>query len=205
MYYSMDLKNIKEDLEKAKSAIEDAKLPKELEKIAFSKIMDKILEEAPSKKKRKPIKTHSYKNGKRKKSENEEKNKLEQEKQDIIDSLSRSKYPLIYKLESALDLSLFVLKIVEEEKEIRGLTTGQIFAVLKDTFKIVKSHAAIGMALMEANIYTDRTKVNLGGTFTYKYELMQKGEDYINSVIKKIQQENAHENQEKSPKDLDKP
>ncbi|MEK6833024.1 MAG: hypothetical protein AABY32_03165 [Nanoarchaeota archaeon] len=175
-----------EELKKAKEIIENAKLPEEFQKIAFSKMMDHLLgSNEPMKKerfpdKRRPPKKHISK------VENEDAKKLQGENELIISSLSRSKYSIIYKLESALDQSLFLLQIAEKEKKIKGLTPGQISTILKDVFKIMKTPSSVSMSLMKATEYADRKKINLGGTFAYKYEIMHKGEEYINERVEKL-------------------
>ncbi len=190
---------LKEELKKAGNIIKDAKLPEELQKIAFSRMMDDILGHSqPLKNRTKSNKKKGYKN-RNPKGENEEAKKLKEESDLIIDSLSRSTHSIIYKLVSALDQSLFILQIAEKEKSIRGLTPGQISTILKSVFKIMKTQAAVSMALMKAVEYTDKKKIKLGGTFAYKYEIMHKGEDYIDKKIGKIKEEdNSYESSEES-------
>ena len=187
-------------MKEAKESIEVAGLPKEFQKIAFSKFMDKLLDDKNSKKMRKSDKARVYaRDGeKKRKGKNEANVKLQEETQKMINTLSRSKNSVIYKLETALEQSLFILKIAEDEHSIRGLTPGQISSVLKSVFKIATTQAAVSMALMKAAEYTDRKKINLGGTFAFKYEIMQKGEDYLEKRLKEVnnQESKMPENEE---------
>ena len=178
----MDFERIKIELEKAKTSLENAKLSGEEKKIIFSKITDKILENESLTHTIKSEKKKSHKKIKIIKGENETRKRLKEEEDNLVKMLSRSKYSIIYKLESALNQSFFLLKIAEE-KNVKGLTPGQISNILKEVFKIKKSQAAVSMALMKATEYADRKKINLGGTFAYKYEIMKRGEDYINKKL----------------------
>lgn len=187
----MDYIKIKTEMENAKKAIEGSSLSEEEKQSALSKLMDKIIENNSEKGGKPMNKPTSRKSPKKTvKKYDDSTIQVDSEKDELVNSLSRSEHNILYKMEKALDQALYLIKKAEEEKEIKGLTPTQISKILKEVFKINKSHHAISMALMKAVTYTDRNKIVVRGSPAYKYIIMHKGEEYLKKTIKEIEESN---------------
>lgn len=191
----MDTKRIKEigeELREARIAVESAGLPEQYRKDAFNELMKKIIHgggeiiqkrqaSISGKRRNSKIKTTS-------KNVKDETEKIESEIERLVEILSRTKHSVVYKLESAIEQSLYLLKIAEEEGKISGLTPTQISKVLRDVFRINKSPNAISMAMLKAVDYADRKKITAYGVAAYRYQIMHKGEEFIKERLKEMKE-----------------
>ena len=173
-----DQEELKKRVETAKNAV--VGLDPELKGIAFKTILDKLLCEGE------PRKTSARSNKKKslakverglKKTSNEN-----EEVKELINSIDRTKYAGIHALSSALDRSLYLLKIVGEHGK-DGLTPSDIARILTEKFRIRTTSNAVSMALMKAHDYVDRKGTSVGNAVTYRYFLMHTGDEYIKNKL----------------------
>lgn len=171
-------KELKEELEEAQKTVEGLKEP--FKTMAFEKILNSLINESQNKKhKPSPKISNKHKKGDTK--------RTDEETQKIIQSLNRTEYPLIRKLDKSLDLALYLI-LEMEKKGYDSLSPSQITEILNKVFRKNIKQPAIAMALMKADEYTHRVPFTIKGGTSFKYKLMEKGEDYIKSIIKNIQQ-----------------
>ncbi|MDD5178016.1 MAG: hypothetical protein PHT54_01900 [Candidatus Nanoarchaeia archaeon] len=165
----MDTEKLKEKVDAAKESVKDLEEP--LKSKAFEMILSKLLNEKPI------ITTQNSEvvNYSEKPYEEDIADKLT----DIIDSTS---YPLMYKLNRALDLALYILYIAKNEHDEDGLTPSQVSKILSIKFRIPASPNSISMALMKAGNLVDRRTVNTMGGAAYKYRIMHAGEEYLKNL-----------------------
>jgi len=170
----MTVDDIKGKLEEAQDAV--ANLEEPFKTMAFKRLLEQIAPEdtceikIPSKKK--------VKSAKIKKSIQ----KIDEETQKIVSSLNRTKYPIVKKLSKSLDLALYTIHIMGEEG-YDGLNPSQIVSILNGVFKKNVKSPAIGMALMKADEFTHRIPFTYKGGKSYKYQIMEKGEGYVEKLI----------------------
>jgi len=167
-----NMETLKKLVAQAKEAVEELEEP--LKSEGFKTILAKLLEsnsknEGQEKSKKISIKQQSI--GKDKDVEN------------ICFSINRTEFPKMYKLNKALDRSLYVLKIVREDLDIEGLLPLQISKILNSTFKLKTTAASINMALGNAKTYVDRKPVKVQGGQGYKYFLMHEGEEHLKKIL----------------------
>lgn len=188
----METSKIKEKVNQAKEAVEDLEEPLKTE--AFRKVLDNLLnldhlKENDLKENWKKSKNEKTKKKSKSKTLGEAglavKKELEGKKRKLSDMLNRSEHPLIYKLEKVLPQSMYLLKIMKE-KNVESLTPPEIQFILKETFGIKSKAEHISTALNRkgSKPYTDRTRIRIGKTVAYKYNIMKAGEDYIGEKIK---------------------
>ncbi len=103
----------------------------------------------------------------------------------MIESINRTEYPEIHKLQTNLDRALFILEIMKR-KDYDGLNPSQIRFILSEVFRIKSNLAAISMALINDKNYTEKGTVSYKGSRANKYRIMQSGEDYIKKKISEI-------------------
>jgi hypothetical protein len=159
-----------------------------LRKIAFQKVLDKLLDDgllqenrtvSKNKSKKTISKAASFKKGPIKK---KEKDPILLK---LLEQIDRTKYPDIHSLTKVLDQSLFILKIAKDEFKVDGLLSGQIDVLLKEAFRIKKSVGSIRMALMRSVKYTDRS----GEGNKILYKIMHDGEVYLSGVLEDIKKD----------------
>jgi len=185
----MEEKTLKERLEEAQEAVSNLEEP--FKKMAFEKILNSLfVQEAPQSNniKKNVEQIQRVKKEKKTMTNGNSKKRVDEETQEMINQLNRTEHTIIKKMEKALDLSMYLLKVMEE-KGYKSLTPSQIADILSEVFKKKISKAAVGMALMKADEYIDRDKTIFRGAISYKYRLVDKGEDYINSLIETLEQE----------------
>mgnify|MGYP001608754589 FL=1 len=177
----MENQNYKEKLEEIQKAVA------ELEEPLKSKAIDKLLEEAfnsgnshKSEKQVKRERTPQVRKIQAKRSEVIREHEMEDKK--MLESINRTEYPKIHKLQINIDKALFVLEIMKE-KSYDGLNPSQIRAILSEVFRIKANLAAISMALINDKHYTEKEAVSYKGTQANKYRIMKSGEDYIKKKI----------------------
>jgi biotin operon repressor len=103
----------------------------------------------------------------------------------ILQSLDRTKYPLLSKLSMALDKALYILKIIKDDLNVDGLTPLQIAIILTEKFRIPITREAISMALYDDTEKVDRVS-GKEKSRAYTYRIMSRGEEYINNLLQKI-------------------
>ena len=180
----MENQNYKEKLEEIQKAVA------ELEEPLKSKAIDKLLEEAfnsgnshKSEKQVKRERTPQVRKIQAKRSEVIREHEMEDKK--MLESINRTEYPKIHKLQINIDKALFVLEIMKE-KSYDGLNPSQIRAILSEVFRIKANLAAISMALINDKHYTEKEAVSYKGTQANKYRIMKSGEDYIKKKIAEL-------------------
>jgi hypothetical protein len=184
------MEDIKKRLEDAQDAVRNLDEP--FKTMAFQKILNNMFPEqestSPTAKSKKPSKrTGLSKEGPARKREDEETQKM-------VESVNRTEYPKMKNLDKTLDMALYTLKIMEE-KGYKNLTPSQIKEVLS-VFRKKVNVPAISMALLKADEYVDRVKAIHKGAVSYKYYLVDKGEDYIQKVL----ESNARKSDDNSEK-----
>lgn len=189
----MEEKTLKERLEEAQEAVSNLDEP--FKKMAFEKILNSLfMQEAPANNNAPQNKApaQKFKKEKRVTSNGNSKKRIDEETQEMINQLNRTEHTIIKKMDKALDLSMYILKVMEE-KGHNSLTPSQIADILLEVFKKKITKAAVGMALLKADEYIDRDKTIFRGAVSYKYRLVDKGEDYINSLIETLEQEDNNQ------------
>ena len=166
------MENLKKLVAQAKEAVENLDEPLRTKgfEVILAKLLNSKLKDEPQEKIRKiPIKQQLI--GKDKNLEN------------ICSSINRTEFPKMYKLHKALDRALYVLKIVRENLNIKGLLSLQISKILNSVFRLKTTAASINMALGEAKTYVDRKPIKVQGGQGYQYFLMHDGEEYLKGVL----------------------
>ena len=184
----MEEKTLKERLEEAQKAVSNLEEP--FKKLAFEKILNSLfVQEAPvNNTPKNKGQTQKVKKEKKTSLNGNSKKRIDEETQEMINKLNRTEHTIIKKMNKAIDLSMYILKVMEE-KGYNSLTPSQIADILLEVFKKKITKAAVGMALLKADEYIDRDKTIFRGAVSYKYRLVDKGEDYINSLIETLEQE----------------
>jgi len=184
----MEEKTLKERLEEAQEAVSNLEEP--FKKLAFEKILNSLfVQEAPvNNTPKNKGQTQKVKKEKKTSLNGNSKKRIDEETQEMINKLNRTEHTIIKKMNKAIDLSMYILKVMEE-KGYNSLTPSQIADILLEVFKKKITKAAVGMALLKADEYIDRDKTIFRGAVSYKYRLVDKGEDYINSLIETLEQE----------------
>ena len=93
----------------------------------------------------------------------------------------------MFKLTTALDRSMYVIKIAKDKLKIDGLVPAQISQVLWHTFRLNVTQPAIGMALMKSVKYIHRKQIKTKGGKRFVYLLMHEGETYLGNKLYEIQ------------------
>lgn len=193
----MEVEDLQGKVKKAKEAVEFLEEPLKTE--AFKKILDKLLEtpnqssqvtqeEIYQKKplgKKEKVKKRHLGNGEVGKAGLKLKEESEAKKRELAEKVNRTQHPEIFKLKSILPMALCVLKIMKG-KNVKHLTPPEIQFILRESFGIKKSAESISVALnrIEAKTYTYRSRIVIGRTVAYKYEIMTEGEKYLERKIK---------------------
>jgi hypothetical protein len=170
------IENLKDKLEEAQSAVETLEEP--FKTIAFEKILNKLMGDSDLEKKKAP----------KKQKKRAETGLVDEETQQIINSLNRTEFPIIKKIDKSLDLALYMLKEMEK-RGYDSLSPSQIAAILKGVFRKKINQPAVAMALFKADEYTHRIPFTYKGGKSYKYKLMERGEEYIDSLIKNFEED----------------
>lgn len=102
----------------------------------------------------------------------------------ICSSINRTEFPAIYKLKTALGRALFVLNITRNKYGIEGLLPSEISKILKISFRLKDTAASIQVSLANATEYVDRKPIKVQGGQSYKYYIMHKGEEYLDTILK---------------------
>lgn len=168
----MDNEKLKEEIQRAKEAVEG--LPEPFKSRTYDKIIERILDGTYGSKSQKKVKSRS--SGRKNPTSKED-----EMVQKVINDLDRSKYEKIHDLK-VLERSLYLLKIVRDDLSIDGLSPSQIASVLTEKFRVKTTKEAISMSLMKTS-YVDRVPTVNRGARTYQYKLMQKGEDYLKNIL----------------------
>jgi hypothetical protein len=180
----METKSLKERLEEAQEAV--ANLEEPFKTMAFEKILNSVVISGN-------IQKENAENSQKQKREIKKslvgsKKRIDEETEEMIKKINRTEHSIIKKINKAIDLSMYVLKIMEE-KGSDSLTPSQISDILLEVFRKKITKQAVGMALLKADEFVHREKIIHRGAISYKYKLVEKGEDYINLLIENLEQE----------------
>ena len=193
----MEIEDLPGKVKKAKEAVDFLEEPLKTE--AFKKILDKLLE-TPNQSSQVPQDVIDYKKSLGKKGKIKKrylgkgevgkaglklKEESESKKRELAEKVNRTQHPEIFKLKSILPMALCVLKIMKG-KNVKHLTPPEVQFILREAFGIKKSAESISVALnrIEAKTYTYRSRIVIGRTVAYKYEIMVEGEKYLENKIK---------------------
>lgn len=174
-------KDLKEKLEEAQKSVEGLTEP--FKTLAFEKILNKLIHGVGTVSLKSPTKIPRKMKKQNKKGD---KKKIDEETKEIIFALNRTEYPLIKNLDKSLDLSLYLLMEMQK-KGYDGLSPSQISEILNGVFRKNIKQPAVSMALLKADEYTHRIPFIYQGGQSFKYKLMEKGEEYIKKIIGDIQ------------------
>src|SRR3989338_9685882 len=174
-------KSLKEKLEEAQKSVEGLNEP--FKTMAFEKILNQLINGAKTDPKKSSAKPQ---NKIKKQNKKGDKKRIDEETQEIISSLNRNEYPLIKYLEKSMDLSLYLLMEMQK-RGYDGLSPSQISEILNSVFRKNVKQPAIAMSLLKADEYTHRIPFIYQGGQSFKYKLMEKGEEYVKKIIGDIQ------------------
>ena len=180
-------KSVKEKLEEAQKAVENLQEP--FKTMAFQKMLERIFNENSE---NNPSTIEKKEKTKTDKVNLTKVKRIDPETQKMLETLNRTEYPEIKKLEKVKDLSLYVLRIMEA-KGFDSLTPSQVSDILIQIFRKPINKQAVSMALMKADEFTHRTKIVYRGSIAFKYKLMDKGETYIKDILEKSKVEKNEE------------
>lgn len=175
----MENKPLKDKLEEAQEAVSNLAEP--FKTMAFEKILNSLFVSENE------VKINQSGNTEKPKKESKKsglisKKRVDEETEEMIKKINRTEHSIVKKMNKALDLSMYVLKIMEEQG-YDSLTPSQITNILLEVFRKKTTAAAVGMALLNADEFIHREKTIHRGAVSYKYKLVDKGEDHINSLI----------------------
>lgn len=190
----MEIEKLSEKVRKAEEAVKSLSEPLKTE--AFKKILDKLLEEDIERRvpKRRGVSSPIKIN----KSNKRVKEEADSRKRNLASKINRTEHVEIHNLVTALTKSLYILKIMKEKGE-DGLTPPEISFILKGVFREKVSPAAVSMALKEAHKYVDREPITIGHATAYIYKIMKNGEDYLENILEKTLESDAHQNSGEIP------
>ncbi|MBS3089175.1 hypothetical protein J4402_05405 [Candidatus Pacearchaeota archaeon] len=180
----MENNGYKEKLEEIQKAV--AGLEEPLKSKAIDKLLENVFNPTGSPRLERQLKKERTSKLKKVQSKRNESIKEDEENdKKMFETINRTEYPKIHKLETNLQRALYVLKIMKD-KNYDGLNPSQIQAILTDIFGIKSNIAAISMALINDKYHTVKEKVSYNGTAANKYKIMKAGEDYIEQKILEI-------------------
>ena len=182
----MDLKTIKEKINLAKKAVEDEE-DKSIKTAAFQIIFSKLLEsdDILSKKIKNVPKISQTKTTMQESTEDDK---------NFLDKIDVNKLQYLKSLESVHDRSLVLLSYVSKNvRELKGLTSGEMKEIFAEKFGLttitinnismsLKNVTGKYVTRKEITVQTEKTK-----TKKYRYEILQKGLEYIEKKIAEIQ------------------
>lgn len=110
-------------------------------------------------------------------------NETKENTKKLMQSIDRTKYPLMFNLKTVLDRALYLLKIAKDDFEVDGLLSSQIATLLSDKFRLKTTQYSVSMALMNATKLVDRKPVVIRGAKAYIYLLMHEGEESLKKLM----------------------
>ncbi|MCK5320274.1 hypothetical protein KAJ61_02715 [Candidatus Parcubacteria bacterium] len=184
----MNSDDLKALINSANEAVKDIK-DDELKKIAFKIALDKLLysnnSTGSSSKTKKVSKTKNV-TAKKTSSGPKSKNYTDDLSKELCKKINRTKYPKIHNLKTAKERAVYILKIAKNDLNADGLNPTQISLILSGPFRIKASKESISMALGSETKFVDRKEVSVKGGKAYVYKLMHKGEEWIDEILKNI-------------------
>lgn len=99
----------------------------------------------------------------------------------LIEGINRTKHPEVAKAAKALDRSLMVLRIAQDEFDIDGLTAVQIARVLTERFRLRTTRQRVSQVLDGERAFVDRVAASKGSAA--RYRLMAPGERHLDQGL----------------------
>lgn len=164
--------NLKETFKEAAEVA--SQVPENMQQAAFIRALDILLGDKTIKKS--TAKSSGKKNLTKKITV---KSKADPEVEKTLQTISRTKYPMISKFEKVLDRSLQILKISKDDCDIDGLSSTQIATLLTEKFRLRTSRQAVQFALSSATNLVDEQREGRA----VRYRIMHPGEEHLNKVI----------------------
>jgi hypothetical protein len=186
----MESENIKKIAEAAQEAVKN--LDPDLKGKAFETILSRMLDaniQNPKAKKSRGRLVASKQGVTKPKNDICETNVFKEQTIRLQNGINRTKYPLMFKLDKALDKALYLLSIAQKDFVVDGLVPSQIASLLTNNFRLKTTANAISMALMDAKTYVDRRPVTIRGGSGYVYFIMHDGETHLTGLLEQLRKE----------------